>query len=44
MIALAYHSFMEFALGEDRNPLKAWRDHYRMWIEDGRLQPPFGSD
>jgi hypothetical protein len=44
MIALAYHTFMEFALGDDQYPLRAWRDHYRDWIVEGRLQPPFGAD
>lgn len=44
MVALAYHSFMEFALSDAPSPLKAWRDHYRSWIEEGRLSPPFGVD
>ncbi len=44
MVALAYNSFMEFALGDEPYPLKAWRNNYRDWIDDGRLRPPFGSD
>ncbi|WP_210358942.1 hypothetical protein [Sphingomonas beigongshangi] len=44
MVALAYHSFMEFTLSEAPSPLKAWRDHYRDWIDAGRLKPPFGAD
>lgn len=44
VIALAYQQFMEFALGDAPSPLKAWRGHYRDWIESGRLNPPFGAD
>lgn len=44
IIALAYHTFMEFALGDEQYPLSAWRNHYREWIVEGRLQPPFGRD
>lgn len=44
MVALAYHSFMEFALSEAPSPLRAWRDHYRDWIETGRISPPYGAD
>lgn len=44
VVALAYQQFMEFALGDAPSPLKAWRGHYRDWIESGRLIPPFGTD
>lgn len=44
MVPLAYHSFVDFALSDVSSPLKAWRDHYRDWIDAGRIHPPFGTD
>lgn len=44
IVALAYHNFMEFALSDAPSPLAAWRSHYRDWLDEGRLRPPFGAD